>query len=231
MKKYGLPVLLALAAVAVFSSCEEDDLTPQPIFTVNQNGYSQFNQNALRNQLNSLPKEALSAEEEAGLLFMREEEKLAYDLYTRLYEQWNDQVFNNIAQSEATHTEAVKLLLDKYELPDPATGNSIGVFTNSNLQALYNNLRADGQVSEVAALEVGAAVEEIDILDLEQQLLTVVDNQDIRLVYTNLQKGSRNHLRAFVRNLTARGITYQPQYLSQEVYEDIILGDVETGSN
>lgn len=231
MKKYGLPAIMALAVMGLFAQCEKDDPLPQAIFTVNQFGYSQFNRNALRTQLNNLPKEALSAEEEAGLLFMREEEKLAFDIYSRFYNLWSNQVFNNISQSEATHTEAVLLLLEKYQLPDPVGNNGVGVFTNATLQQLYNDLLSQGQSGEIAALQAGAAVEEIDILDLEQQLLNIVDNQDIRLVYTNLQKGSRNHLRAFVRNLANRGVTYEPQYLSREMYDDIIAGDLESGGN
>ncbi|PHN06129.1 hypothetical protein CRP01_13135 [Flavilitoribacter nigricans DSM 23189 = NBRC 102662] len=185
----------------------------------------------MRTQINALPKEDLSVDEEAGLLFMREEEKLAHDLYTAMYQSWNNQVFDNIAASEQTHTEAVLLLLEKYDLTDPVGDNAVGVFVNTDLQAIYDDLLAQGNLSEIEALKVGAVVEEIDILDLADQLSNTVDNQDIELVYTNLQTGSRNHLRAFVRNLAARGITYEPAYLSQEDYDDIILSDMENGRN
>lgn len=231
IKKLWLPVFLGLATVVLFTQCEEDDVVPQPYFVVNQYGYSQFNQDALRIQINSLPKEDLTTDEEAGLIFMREEEKLAHDVYYKLYESWNNQVFSNIASSELTHTEAVLLLLEKYNLPDPVGDNGIGVFVDETLQTMYNDLMTQGNLSEIEALKVGALIEEVDIVDLEDQLNNVVDNQDITLVYTNLQKGSRNHLRAFVRNLANRGVTYEPVYLSQEVYDDIILGDMETGGN
>lgn len=231
MKNFWLLAILSLATVALFTQCEKDEVVPQAIFVVNQNGYSQFNHNALRTQINALPKEDLSVDEEAGLLFMREEEKLAHDLYTAMYQSWNNQVFDNIAASEQTHTEAVLLLLEKYDLTDPVGDNAVGVFVNTDLQAIYDDLLAQGNLSEIEALKVGAVVEEIDILDLADQLSNTVDNQDIELVYTNLQTGSRNHLRAFVRNLAARGITYEPAYLSQEDYDDIILSDMENGRN
>ena len=76
----------------------------------------------------------LSAEEIAGLKFMREEEKLAHDVYVALYGLWGDNIFNQISFSETTHTEAVLALLVKYGIPDPAAGNPAGVFTDPALQ-------------------------------------------------------------------------------------------------
>jgi len=42
-----------------------------------------------------------------GLLFMREEEKLAGDVYRYFYDLWGNNIFQNIARSEDTHTNAV----------------------------------------------------------------------------------------------------------------------------
>ena len=170
----------------------------------------------------------LSVAEAAGLSYMREEEKLAHDVYVVLYEKWGLRVFQNISQSEQTHTEAVKALLDRYGLPDPAASTA-GVFNNPDLQALYNDLVARGSQSLAEALKVGAAIEEIDILDLEKHLAET-DNADIQQVFNSLKNGSYNHLRAFVSNLSTRaGESYQPQYLSLETYESII--NAATGGN
>jgi hypothetical protein len=165
----------------------------------------------------------LSAEEAEALLFMREEEKLAHDVYVTLYEQWGLQTFQNIAASEQAHTDAVKALLDRYGLDDPAT-DQVGVFTNPDLQALYTELVARGSQSLAEALKVGGAIEEIDILDLQERLAQT-DNADIQQVFNNLLKGSTNHLRAFVNSLQAQtGETYQPQYLSAEAYQALLNG-------
>jgi hypothetical protein len=172
----------------------------------------------------------LSAEESAALLYMREEEKLAHDVYVTLYAQWNLPVFQNISQSEQTHTEAVKALLDRYGLDDPASSD-LGVFTNPDLQVLYSELVARGSQSLAEALKVGAAIEEIDILDLQSRLAQA-DNADIQHVFNNLMNGSYNHLRAFVSMLnTQTGETYQPQYLSAEAYQAIINAETGTGGN
>jgi hypothetical protein len=165
----------------------------------------------------------LSADESAALLYMREEEKLAHDVYVTFYAQWSLAIFQNISQSEQIHTDAIKTLLDRYGLNDPAS-TEIGIFTNPDLQALCNDLIARGSQSLAEALKVGAAIEEIDILE--------TDNTDIQQVYANLMNGSYNHLRAFVSALNNQtGETYQPQYLSTEVYEELINANTQTGGS
>ena len=165
----------------------------------------------------------LSADEQAALVYMREEEKLAHDVYVTLYAKWGLPVFQNISGSEQSHTEAVKMLLDRYGVADPASPN-VGVFTDPTLQKLYNDLTAQGSQSAAEALKVGAAIEEIDILDLEKRLAQT-DKPDIQQVFNNLMRGSYNHLRAFVMNLqTQTGETYQPQYLSADAYQAILAG-------
>lgn len=166
----------------------------------------------------------LNADEIAGLQFMREEEKLAHDVYVTFYRQYGLAIFNNIANSEARHMAAVKTLLDRYGLADPAAGNGVGVFENAELQALYNQLIAQGRQSLGAALKAGGAIEEIDILDLKERLATTTQ-ADIRQVYTSLLNGSYNHLRAFVNTLKLQtGEVYQPQYLDAATYQSIIGG-------
>jgi hypothetical protein len=167
----------------------------------------------------------LSDEEAQGLLYMREEEKMARDLYNAFYATWGLPVFQNIAGSEQTHMDAVKFLLDRYELADP-TQVQPGVFTDPDLQALYDQLIASGSQSLGAALKAGGAVEEIDILDLQSRL-ELTDQADIQQVYNNLERGSENHLRTFVKTLLRQtGEAYQPQYLSPEAYQAILDGSM-----
>lgn len=179
--------------------------------------------------LNNLPSQELSEDEKNGLLLMREEEKLARDVYKALYEKWDQNIFSNISKSEETHTNTIKNLLEKYNLEDPMKNDNFGVFENSTLQSLYNDLVAKGSTSLVDGLKVGATVEDLDIKDL-QDLLAKTDNEDIQTAYQNLIKGSRNHLRSFVSTLNKNGETYTPQYISQADFEQIILSAKETGS-
>ena len=168
----------------------------------------------------SIPASELSSQEASDLLFMREEEKLARDVYNTLSATWNLPTFQNIAASEQIHMDQIGLLLTRYNLTDPA--KAPGVFTNATLQDLYNKLIAQGNLSIGDALKVGGAIEEIDIRDLQTRLAQT-DNADIQQVYNSLMNGSYNHLNAFARNLSNQtGETYAPQYLSAEAYQTII---------
>lgn len=178
--------------------------------------------------IDSLPYQELSSAEESGLLKMREEEKLARDVYQALFAKWGISVFSNIGASEQRHMDAVKALLDKYDRQDPVTDPTPGVFTDHELQQLYNTLVEQGSATMLAALQVGATIEDLDIKDL-YDLLAQTDNTDIQFVYQNLVKGSRNHLRAFVSLLTANGDTYEAQFLSQEQIDAIVSSPKERG--
>jgi len=172
--------------------------------------------------LDSFKVEDLSFDEKNGLTFMREEEKLARDVYDRFYDKYGRRVFNNIKSSEKRHTSAIKMLLDRYEIQDPAANADKGEFLDQNLQELYDTLIAKGETSVEDALKVGALIEEVDIQDIQKHLDEYVDNKDIEFVYNNLLNGSYNHLRAFVRNLSRFGIEYVPQVLTQEQFKNII---------
>lgn len=172
--------------------------------------------------LTNLPKESLSENEKSGLLFMREEEKLARDVYQTLYKSFSIPVFNNISKSEQRHTDAIKNLIIRYELNDPMKEDKTGIFINSELQDLYNELIKNGSVNRVEALKAGALIEETDILDLQKELKDHVDNKDITMVYNNLLRGSYHHLKAFVNLLKLNNIEYQPALLTMEAFYNII---------
>lgn len=160
----------------------------------------------------------LTAEENNDLAFMREEEKLARDVYLTLHDIWGTPVFANIASSEQQHMDAMLNLLNTYSLPDPAAGKLVGEFYNAELQALYDALIARGKQSALEALQVGGVIEETDIEDLNAAMATS-RLSNIDKVYQNLLNGSYNHLRAFARNI--RSLTGQP-YVAQVVPQDIV---------
>ena len=144
---------------------------------------------------------ALSPAETATMVFMREEEKAARDVYLHLYAVWGNPVFASIAASEQQHMDAILRLLNKYGVPDPAKA-AVGEFTNPELQAMYTNLIADGEVSELAALQVGILIEQTDIADL-QTAIAETSKRDLRQVYTNLLNASLRHLATFEEHLAS----------------------------
>lgn len=165
------------------------------------------------------------AADSEALTYMREEEKLAHDVYVTLYDLWGLRVFDNISRAESQHMSAVLLELDSLGLADPAAGKATGEFANAELQALYDDLIAQGSESVVEALLVGATIEEVDIADLLDALDSTSDD-DVRFVFENLLRSSENHLRAFAGNLARHGESYTPQYIDAEYFASI----VDTGS-
>jgi hypothetical protein len=142
----------------------------------------------------------LSSQEKDGLIYMRLEEKLARDVYLTLGKTYSQRMFVNIPESEQRHMDAIKALLDKYEIADPIIDNEVGSFANQDFKKLYDDLVAKGQASFKDAMLVGKAIEELDIKDLDERL-EQTDNPDIKSVYENLRRGSENHLRAFTNHL------------------------------
>lgn len=208
-------LFLLLLAASIWANASDQDL----LISDDESSSGEVNESALVLALAGEPSGELTQAEVDGLLFMIEEEKLAADVYSALDEKWDMRVFENIGRAELTHQAAVKRLLDRYSLPDPRMGE--GEFANETLQDLYNDLLAQGSVSVGDALMAGAAIEEIDILDLEEYMAQT-DKEDILLVYANLLRGSENHLRAFVNNLERQRVEYAPQYLSEEEYRSIM---------
>ena len=195
--------------------------------STDDNGVTSVDESRLSGQLADLPVTAITDAERDGLVFMREEEKLALDVYGVLYDVWGTRIFDNIAAAEQTHTDSVKVLLERYGVTDPALGAHAGVFANSDLQTLYNDLVARGSQSVTEALLVGAEIEDLDIADLR---VRVSADPAIALVYSNLERGSRNHLRAFVRQLDANGATYTPSHISQADFDAIVSSPTERGN-
>ncbi len=187
-----------------------------------------LNTDMMKTSIMELPKEPLSDVEKSDLIMMREEEKLARDVYLTLYNKWKLPIFRNIASAEITHMTSVKYLLDKYGISDPVSDDTVGVFKDEKYTQLYNQLVEKGDKSIVDALQVGMIIEDMDIADL-QECINNTDNEDIKLVYENLMKGSRNHMRAFYKNLIKYGGNYTPEYISYEEYESIINSPTERG--
>lgn len=225
---FRLPVTLTLMIVLL--GCDRSEVGP---VSASSSGSAQENSAArfamMKEVLDVITTDPLSSDEAAALLFMREEEKLARDIYVAMEAKWNLRPFTNIKSSEETHMTALLYLIDRYELKDPVGLNGPGTFIDTTLQNLYNDLLSMGSESVNNALIVGAIIEEVDIVDLKSRSLAS-DNQDINYVYEQLMLGSRNHLRAFVKNLRSRGVVYAPKYLSQQEYDEIIAGANESGN-
>lgn len=218
----GLFLFLLVVALFTLQFVPNDTYSPQ-------NSYAETDPpTEVCDLINQLPTEPLSAAEKEALLLMREEEKLARDVYLHLEEKWEHKTFTNISSAEQRHMDAIACLLAKYELDDPIVDLKQGSFKNTELQTLYNNLITKGEENLEAALRVGATIEDLDLYDLKQTMSSI-DNQDLMMIFLDLERGSRNHMRAFTKHLGQLDATYEPVHITAEAYQDIISTPKEKG--
>jgi len=190
-------------------------------------------ENSASTELPSEVQTALSSEKSVlsealanTISYMGNEERLAYDVYNRLYEEWGTKQFTNIAtKSEYKHITAVQQLVQKYKMSDdinftnidlPALGYmntpienmQAGTYDISKIQRLYDDLVAMGSTSEVDALKVGCIVEVVDVNDLDEYITLAEQSNanDVVDVFNFLRDGSYNHYWAFDKGLKNKGV-------------------------
>lgn len=183
--------------------------------------------NRLVTYIQSLPLEQVDAMEQRMLEHMREEEKLARDIYRVLDQQWNLPIFANIASAEQSHMDLVLLLCNRYRIADPVPSNQVGAFSDPAFTALFQFATSFGRISPLHALLVGAVVEDLDMADLDFTLLRT-DNRDIDTLWQNLQRGSRNHMRSFYAQLVGLNMVYPGLFLSTARIQAIVTTPYET---
>lgn len=187
-------------------------------------GSSDSDSNEIRSAFQGLGDEQsdqLRPIEAEKLRFMRQEEKLARDVYLSLYATWKEAAFKENANAEQQHMDLIKKLLNRYGVADPIIDDSIGVFEDKNFDMLFRSMTEAGNKSMVDALKVSAAVEEIDIDEL-QESVAESKNEDLRQVYVDLLQDSKEHFRTVVRQIESLGITYHAQYMTQQEVDKIL---------
>lgn len=173
--------------------------------------------------------DSLSDQEIENLQFLKEEEKLARDVYLYSFDLYSQNIFKNISNSEQSHMNSVTVILNKYNIQDLSLEER-GKFSNELLQELYDDLTELSERSLEDALVAGATVEDLDINDINSFILNT-HHQDVEDMLQLLNCGSRNHLRGFTDNLENLGLSYIPQFLSLEDYNAIINGSHEQCNN
>ncbi len=220
-----------VGSVFMLFSCTQDALSPQKttygsLIQVASDGTTMVSTSNLLAAFTSTA--SLNDAEVAMLLKMKEEEKLARDVYVTMYEKWPKPIFLNISNAEERHLQAVITLLKFYNQADTLVA-ARGIFSTPALTQLYQTLVAKGDSSLVNAYQVGLQIKEMDIKDLTEALATD-PNTNIVITFENLLKASRNHLRAFYLQLSALDIVYVPQYITQDEYNTTVLSPMEQGS-
>ncbi len=212
--------LLPLAALTLaFTACNSDESLPGTGDEMSLKNLT----TTVDSTINNFPYDSLNADETAGILFLREEELVAHDVYASFNVLFPSPIFANITASELQHSELVLALITKYGLADPADAHVAGMFSNADLQILYNDMIEAGNDSLQAAIMVGALIEETDIQDLNEQIALIDGNDDIAFVYDKLLNGSIRHLKAFTKYLLVHyNVVYIPQVLNQTEYDALL---------
>ena len=215
-----------------FTACEkESDFLPRPVNMLEVDrttGYSKINFSFAQAHINNLPFEILSFKEKQGILFLREEEKVISDFYKTIRTKWGNLVLENLDKSEKTHFDATSILIDKYSLADPVDQLAVGEFPSAGMQAYYNYLVTEGENSVEDIYKMASLAGEANIISLKNQLSSITNNQDFRLLYQNLIAATRNHLRITVNHYERLGGTYIPQILNETDFIEIMESNWET---
>lgn len=243
---------IALGTVFVFAGCERDEgLTFRPTNLLGDNAgqvpgeYAQLDRLYTADQLqikdkirlnlqqcdfdlNYTPSVPLTDIETENVTYFRKAEKMGRDLYVAFYDLWDYSMFDIAANSEQNHMDAMLLLIDLYGLPDPVADLDPGVFNDPDLEARYTELLTRGTPTLNEAMIAGAVTQEYEIAELTEAL-AIVENGNVVTIYNNLLLASRNHLRSFVKRMAILGITYTPEILTAEAFDEIMSVDWETG--
>jgi hypothetical protein len=224
MKSIYLPIIAHLTLIPIIAVSMEatPTATPAPVAKPSSSN-STCNPDVI---IFKFPKQELTSAEQELILQQLEQEKLLRDVYNRLNEKWQQPLFQKIPHDEQRHNVGIKALVTKYQLTDPTTDKAVGVFTREPMTQFYNDWITQGSVSLNEALMVGVALEEKDVVTLEQAI-AATDNFDVQLVFKQLLKGSKNHLRELIKLLIDKGISYTPRYLKAADFQQISNSPLE----
>ena len=226
MRKYLTLGTISLVTLAFLAGCDSSSGEKGKGQGENNEGNSTELPASVESALNS-EKSTLSEELANTISYMGNEERLAYDIYNRLYTEWGTKQFTNIAtKSEYKHITTVQKLVQKYKMSDdtnftnidlPALGYmntpiedmKAGTYDIAKIQRLYDDLVSLGVASEIDGLKVGCMVEVTDIDDLDKYLKMAKESNatDVEEVFNFLRDGSYNHYWAFDKGLTKKGVT------------------------
>jgi len=226
-------LLLSLIPAALFSCTKNESLdpselmlsgTPMEMIMVKSDGTTTFITAGVTPPFDSTAD--LTANEIEFAYAVREDEKVARDLYFAFFEKYKLKAFENISKAESNHIRAVELLLSYYEIDYPEIGE-YGKFADPTRQQMYDSLLIKGETA-LEAFKVMAQLEEENIVSFGE-VLEDIENDNIAIVIENLLKASENHFKAAIRQITALGGEYTAQYMSQEQYSAIIAKGFEQG--
>lgn len=215
---------------ALISCTKSDDLIPEgetslSLLSVDAEGVSSMTRANVVPVLDATS--PLTADEIEFLYAMREDEKLARDLYAYFWTRYpTAPQIQRISKAEESHIAAIETVLDYYEISYPAM-SAPGVFEDSTRQALYDELALKSETM-LEAFQTMAFVEDRDLFAYKM-VQSQITNANLSLLIENMIKASTNHLKAAIRQIFVRDGSYTSIYLSAEEYDAIIKLPFQNG--
>ncbi len=145
----------------------------------------------------------LNTREAETLVLMREDEKLARDVYHAFYTYWRQASWLEAMQRRQARMNRIASLLQQYELPDPLPDTRPGSFPSPELAELYTQLVKRGAQSYIDAVDVCIQIEQLDIADLQAAILesrheTLDQSYQVLLESSRYTLDQMSHMRQIV---------------------------------
>lgn len=221
-----LPLLsIVVFSLVLLSACSKSDPLNQDELLYQQGSTPVMTGIAC---LDSMPFARLSAAEQRAMAQVRKFELMAYDVCMTFNNPNRQELFDDVAPNENRQANLALALFTRYSINDPCPNHSLGVFTDTAYQNLYNRLVYLSQNTYLNALLKGAMLEELEISRLND-LSNNVDQRDLAWAFNHMEKQSRNNLRMFYNEIIARGGSYSPHYLTWQYFNRIVTTGPETG--
>lgn len=224
-------ITATLAGLFTLASCSQSDDVVQDdstlsILKVEEDGTSMMTRANITPVMEATS--PLTADETEFLYAIREDEKIAHDVYAAFSALYPAaKTISKIMTAESSHISAAEAVLDYYEIEYPPLSDT-GIFEDADRQALYNDLITKG-TTLIKAYGTMALMEE-ETVYAYKSIQNQLTNSNLSLLLSQLIKASSNHLRATVRQVVKLGGSYSPAYLSDEEYQTIINMAFENGN-
>jgi hypothetical protein len=139
----------------------------------------------------------LTESQKQTLAQQAEKEKLSHDVYVAYFESTGDYRFERVAASEEQHLQALRMLMNRYDVTDPTEGLDEGEFRSDSVDEAYDAYLGEGD-GLAAALKAAQEIEEEDIAGLDKAA-KALEAPDAEQVYEHLTVASQHHLEVFSR--------------------------------
>lgn len=165
--------------------------------------------------------EHLSSQEQETIKYLVGSEQLSRDLYQKLFELWELEIFNESYNIEITHYNAVRKFSEIEKLIDADKEDVAGEFSSPYFNRVYKDFSKTANKSFYDAIYVAATMEEMAIFDI-MEFEATTSNETLAKMLVNLKYGAMANLRKLNKEILAFGVPYEGKYLEPALLKRIL---------